>query len=153
MVEAPISFRKMSAADFPVVLANEREAYPHPWSENNFRTSFDGRDEIWLLCLGVQAIGHGVLSMVADEAHLLNLCVAHKHQGHGYGRRLLEFLVQRARELEGQTMFLEVRISNDKAICLYGAQGFCEVGLRKNYYPASGKKGEHALVMALALCE
>ncbi|MCP5160927.1 MAG: ribosomal protein S18-alanine N-acetyltransferase [Hahellaceae bacterium] len=145
-----IVFRLMDENDFESVLSNERHAYSHPWSEGNFRTSFNGRDEIWLICLEGKIAGHAVLSVIADEAHILNLCVAKAYQGQGFGREMLTFLADRAAEKDCRAVFLEVRISNQAAINLYQSFGFCEVGLRKDYYPASGGS-EHAVVMALEL--
>ena len=47
-------------------------------------------------------------------------------------------------------VFLEVRPSNPGAIALYRAEGFNEIGLRPNYYPAA-KGREDAIVMAIEL--
>jgi [ribosomal protein S18]-alanine N-acetyltransferase len=47
-------------------------------------------------------------------------------------------------------VFLEVRPSNPRAIELYRDEGFNEIGLRPNYYPAE-KGREDAIVMALEL--
>jgi len=40
-----------------------------------------------------------------------------------------------------------VRLSNNAAIALYRAQGFNEVGMRKNYYPGENGR-EDALILA-----
>ena len=51
---------------------------------------------------------------------------------------------------QAQTVFLEVRPSNLPALRLYQTAGFCEVGLRRGYYPAATGR-EDALVMAREL--
>jgi ribosomal-protein-alanine N-acetyltransferase len=47
-------------------------------------------------------------------------------------------------------MYLEVRPSNAAARALYRAEGFAEVGLRRDYYPAAGGR-EDAVIMELRL--
>jgi ribosomal-protein-alanine N-acetyltransferase len=61
-------------------------------------------------------------------------------------RRLLAI----ARQRNADTAFLEVRRSNGAAIHLYQAEGFCEVGLRRGYYP-KGQGREDAILMAKPL--
>ena len=68
-------------------------------------------------------------------------------QGQGLGRKLLDFLLKDTREQQAEVMFLEVRVSNIRAIELYEQNGFAEVGQRKGYYPAEGGR-EDAIVMA-----
>ena len=87
-------------------------------------------------------VAYGMLSIAADEAHLLNLCTAPEAQGEGHGRRLLLALLQLARGRGAQRVFLEVRPSNTPAIALYDAEGFNEIGRRPRYYPA--KQGREA---------
>ena len=82
-------------------------------------------------------IGYGVLSIAADEAHLLNIGVAARHHGQGYGARLLRNAMQAARQGGATKLFLEVRPSNERAVELYRHFGFRQIGLRKGYYPAA----------------
>jgi ribosomal-protein-alanine N-acetyltransferase len=92
------------------------------------------------------------MSCAAGEGHLLNLCVAPEHQGHGQGRRLLRQVFEVARWQRLQRLFLEVRPSNPQAIALYESEGFNEIGKRPNYYPAA-KGREDGIVMAIELQE
>ena len=66
--------------------------------------------------------------------------------------RLLEHLMERARERGGRECFLEVRASNTTAYRLYERYGFNEVGRRRAYYPAADGR-EDALVMACTLLD
>ena len=143
-------FRQMNESDLAQVLVIERNAYSHPWTEGNFKDSLIGSDEIWLLELEGEIVGHGVISVAVGEAHLLNICVARQHHRKGLGKAILEFLIERVRLLEASVMFLEVRQSNTSAIALYRAEGYQQIGLRKNYYPL-GHERENAIVMSLAI--
>ncbi|MEZ7971721.1 MAG: ribosomal protein S18-alanine N-acetyltransferase [Pseudomonadales bacterium] len=142
--------RRMQLADLPEVLRNELGGYTYSWTEGIFRDCLRNGQECWLLMCGDQNVGHGILSVAAGEAHLLNVCVHPDFQGNGFGRALVEHLLERARAGEASTIFLEVRPSNEAACELYDKLGFNEVGIRENYYPAKVGR-EDALVLAKEL--
>jgi len=160
------SLRHMHQADLPAVLAVETAAYPYPWTEGIFTDCL----RVGYHCLvaepapvptplsaplsaqaaGPGLIGHAVMSAAVGECHLLNLCVHPDWQRRGLGRRLLLRLFAIGKANNADTAFLEVRASNRRAIALYESEGFCEIGLRRGYYPA-GDKREDAIVMARPL--
>ena len=90
--------------------------------------------------------------MAVDEAHLLNISVGEKRQGCGFGARLLRHAMSVAHQAGAETLLLEVRSSNVKAIELYRHFGFAQIGVRRGYYPAESGR-EDALVMTHALVE
>ncbi|MGV0033573.1 MAG: ribosomal protein S18-alanine N-acetyltransferase [Candidatus Azotimanducaceae bacterium WSBS_2022_MAG_OTU7] len=142
--------RPMQLADLPDVLRNEHRAYTHPWAEGIFRDCLRQGQECWLLMYADQNVGHGILSVAAGESHLLNVCVHPDYQGHGFGRALVEHLLERARAEKAATIFLEVRPSNTAACKLYDKLGFNEIGVRENYYPAvSGREDARLLAKEL----
>jgi ribosomal-protein-alanine N-acetyltransferase len=129
---------------------NEMRAYEYPWTRGNFADCMTARHQCRVAALDGEIIGHGILSFGAGEAHLLNVCIRRDQQGRGYGRRLVLHMLERAKLRQADVVFLEVRPSNLAACDLYHSLGFNEIGVRKNYYPAS-KGHEDALVMALDL--
>lgn len=146
-----ISFRRMTAADIDAVLQIEYAAYSHPWTRGIFTDSLNSY-ECWLMFEGEQQVGHGVINVIIDEAHLLNITVKPQNQGRGLGLALLEQLMRRALELNAAMCFLEVRVSNQSAYRLYERYGFNEIGRRRDYYPTVDGK-EDALVMACTLLD
>jgi len=142
--------RPMRESDLPDVIAVEQRAYAFPWTQGVFRDCLLANHPSWVLVDGGAVLGYAVLSVAADEAHVLNLCTAPEAQGRGHGRRLLRALLQLARGRGAQRVFLEVRPSNGAAIALYHDEGFNEIGRRPRYYPAHDGR-EDALVMALEL--
>lgn len=146
---ANIAIRRMTPADLPQVLAIEARGHAFPWSEGNFR---DGLEHGYYMVVMEQAgklIGYGVVQVILDEGHLLNITIDPVLNGRGLGRELLLHLLDYARS-HTDTLFLEVRPSNQRAIALYQTSGFNEIGLRRNYYPAKDGGREDALLMALA---
>ena len=87
------------------------------------------------------------MSVAVGESHILNLCVHPDHQSKGLGTMLLVHLLQIAVERNANMTFLEVRPSNFSAIKMYVGQGFDEIGVRRNYYPAKIGR-EDALILA-----
>ncbi len=144
------SLRPMREEDLDAVLDIELRAYPFPWTRGIFQDCLRASYPAWVLHREGTMIGYGMLSMAADEAHVLNVCAAPEEQGRGHGRRLLRTLLQQARTRGAQRVFLEVRPSNTGAIALYHAEGFNEIGRRPRYYPAKAGR-EDAIVMAKEL--
>jgi len=148
LTEPLLRMRPMEDGDMVAVLAVERAGYPHPWTEGNFRDCLSAGYCCWVLEQDGEIIGHGVLSVAVGEAHVLNVCIAPEQQGRGFGRMLLAHLLDRARALGAEMVFLEVRASNRPALELYESMGFNEIAVRRNYYPAPFGH-EDAQVMAL----
>ena len=144
------SVRPMREGDLDAVLDIELRAYPFPWTRGIFQDCLRANYPAWVLHRDGAMIGYGMLSLAADEAHVLNVCAAPEEQGRGHGRRLLRVLLQQAHTRGAQRVFLEVRPSNTGAIALYHAEGFNEIGRRPRYYPAKGGR-EDAIVMAKEL--
>lgn len=144
------SVRPMETVDLESVLALERRVYEFPWSLENFRSCLAANYESWILLCDNNNVGHAVLSAAAGEAHLLNISIDSGYQRRGLGRKLLRYMLARAQLRKAEVTFLEVRVSNLKALQLYHSEGFNEIGIRKGYYPA-GKAREDAVVLAINL--
>lgn len=143
------SFYAMTEDDLPQVIKVEHLAYPWPWSEGNMRDSIHrGHCCQVLRNTRGQMLGYFVAMPGADEVHLLNITVAPEYQGQGWARVMLDTLHGWAREIHAQWVWLEVRVSNARAIRIYEQYGFRRVSLRKAYYPLDGAQREDAIVMS-----
>jgi [ribosomal protein S18]-alanine N-acetyltransferase len=148
----PAALRPMREVDLDTVMAIERRAYPYPWTPGIFRDCLRAGYPAWVLHEAARIIGYGVVSIAADEAHVLNICIEPTLHGRGHGRRLLRALVDIARGHGARRVYLEVRPSNPHAIALYHDEGFNEIGRRPRYYPARNGR-EDAIVMAMELVD
>lgn len=146
---ANVSFAPMAARHVAQVGTMERHNYEFPWTDGIFRDCVKAGYFCQRVLLGDEMIGYGIMQIAADEAHILNLCIDSKYQKRGFARALLEHLLYLAKN-RAQTVFLEVRPSNPRAIELYERSGFNEVGVRKDYYDAANGR-ENAIVMAFSL--
>jgi ribosomal-protein-alanine N-acetyltransferase len=147
---AELVLRPMRRADLRVVASIEKAAYEFPWEPQTFRDCFNVGYCCWIGEKAGEVVSYGICSVGAGEAHVLNLCVAPHAQGNGYGRTMLEKLMDVAKNHKADSVFLEVRPSNPNALKLYRQLGFNEIGTRKDYYPARNGR-EDALVMARVL--
>ncbi|WP_313952014.1 ribosomal protein S18-alanine N-acetyltransferase [Accumulibacter sp.] len=138
--------------DIDEMLEVEQAIYPFPWTRGNFVDSIASGYSAWGCRVAGELVGYFVLMLALDEAHLLNLSVAERHQGLGYGARLLRHAMRVARQGGAKTLLLEVRPSNRKGLVLYRHFGFQQIGARRGYYAAEAGR-EDALVLQHALEE
>lgn len=145
-----ITLRPMQLDDLDAVMTIEPTIYSHPWTRGNFSDSLASGYSAWVMEEQGVMVGYALLMRVLDEAHLLNISVAKTHQKKGLGRYLLAHMIAVAQRYQATNMFLEVRVSNTSAIALYESMGFCEMAIRRGYYPAHDGR-EDAMLMGLAL--
>lgn len=148
-------FEPMTAAWFDAVLRTENSAYKHPWSRGNFNDSLNAGYQAQVLTGGPEGVsellGYFVAMKGVDEVHLLNITVATEHQRQGWARVMLDALVLWSRGQGALWLWLEVRVSNERARAVYAHYGFRHVGTRRAYYPAAMGQREDAVVMSLGL--
>lgn len=144
-----LSIRTMDSDDLPSVMDIETASYSTPWSEETFRALMR-RNDADLLVGEVDDViaGYAVFWAVTDQGELGNIAVAPEFRRHGIATRLLEAILQIARERAVGEVFLEVRASNDTARELYRKHGFVEIDRRRSYY---SDPTEDALVMSIRL--
>lgn len=148
----PPSIVPMTVSDLDAVMLIENEVYEFPWTRGNMIDSLAaGYFAYTLRDVGAEILGYYVAMAGVDEMHLLNLSVASPVQGRGHGRRLLDHLVALGLDRGALLLWLEVRMSNERAAQLYRRYGFREIGVRRGYYPAAFGRREDAQVMSLTL--
>jgi ribosomal-protein-alanine N-acetyltransferase len=143
--------RLATPADVPSILHLERScgSAAH-WTEQQYRQVFEsgGPERLVLVAdapfhsvsdealpdAGPNITGFLVALHVAPEWELENLVVAPSGRRQGFGKRLLQALLAKARATNSKSVFLEVRESNAAARGLYEKAGFEQAGRRKSYY-------------------
>lgn len=148
---AEADIRPMHDLDVPVVVAIERAAYQFPWSEGIFRDCLRVGYVCRVVEIGGELAGYGIMSVGAGEAHVLNVCIRDDHRGRGLARKVLLYLLDRARIAGMCEAFLEVRPSNTAAARLYHSLGFEQVGIRRGYYQATGGREDAAVLRRVLL--
>jgi ribosomal-protein-alanine N-acetyltransferase len=148
-----LALRPMVVADIDEVYALEQSVFPHPWSRANFVDSLSSGYDAWVLREADEGAlaGYFLVMYAVDEAHLLDVAVSGARQGSGLGRFLLDRIAARSRAMGMESILLEVRPSNERALQVYERYGYTQIGRRKGYYPAHEGKREDAIVMRYAL--
>ena len=140
------------ATDFDRLFEIEQQARIIPWSKGTLLNNQGERYlNLKLLDQRNNIVGFAICNVVLDEATLFNIAIEPSEQGKGYGKVLLQGLIEELGKKGVLTLWLEVRESNTKAQQLYTQLGFNEVTIRKHYYPLPDGKKENAIVMALYL--
>jgi len=125
----------------------ETLCFPMPWSEESILHDVkENAVARWLVLDNGEGrvLAYAGMWFVLDEAHVCNVAVHPECRRMGYGRRIMDALMNLAKENSMTLMTLEVRRSNAPAQNLYHACGFLDVGYRKRYYEDNK---EDALIM------
>ena len=150
LAEPPVVIRDMNHDDLAMVSDIERRSYEFPWSHGVFRDCLLAGYQNMVLAREERVAGYAILSVAAGEAHILNLCIEPEFRALGYGERMLDELLYRARSASVREIFLEVRPSNNTALGLYRKKGFHQIAARPAYYQAADGR-EDAAVLAKKL--
>lgn len=141
--------QKLTKDTIPEAAALERICFAEPWSEKSLEllTGNEASGEILLSPDGTP-LAYGGIFWAPDEGQITNIAVSPNARRMGFGRKILNALLDDARAKHCKTVVLEVRKSNLPAISLYESVGFCRVGERKNFYK---NPREDALIYEIGL--
>ncbi len=142
--------REMKPEDIEHVLKISEECFnSDAWNRKAFEREFELEHSYrFVIEEGGVIVGYAVVWRIFEDATLMSIAIRKDMWGKGYGKRLMEFLIDYFRG-KVQRFLLDVRRSNIRAIRLYQSLGFKIVSERKNYY----SDGENAFQMVLELEE
>ena len=127
--------RLMTPKDISSVMRIERESFSDPWTMGNFID--DLFSPIPYLIVEEEEgkiLGYADCWMMYDEAHIANIAVDKNMRHKGIGRKILEHLLEKAKEKGLEKAMLECRVSNENAIRLYESLGFEVIYRHPEYY-------------------
>jgi ribosomal-protein-alanine N-acetyltransferase len=128
--------REMREDDLEQILILEKELFTSCWKEEDYLYELNENPYSTLIVIEEkdEIIAYGGVWCLFDQGQITTIGVAKKYQGQGYSKILMDELIKIAVENHCETISLEVRISNFKAISLYQNYGFININTRKNYY-------------------
>ena len=113
----------------------EAENFTEPWSQEAFaKLSVDENAYYVLYIEGTEVIGMCGLYLGMFEGSISNVAVKKEYRERGIAKILLKNALEYGKERGVNEFTLEVRASNVAAIALYKSAGFCNEGIRKNFY-------------------
>jgi len=126
----------------------ELDVNPSPWRYETFLSSFEVGHKGLICKKDNLMIGFIIFSPISPEAHILSISVRNEMQSKGIGTMLLKSMLDQCKVMNYKKIFLEVRVSNEKAINFYEKFGFSKDAIRNNYYTDNS---EDALLMSLSI--
>lgn len=136
--------REMQESDIGEIAELEKECFSEPWSETSLREELTNETaRFYVLRDGEKLLGYIGANNICNEVYIANVAVNSACRGKGYGKKLVNHLIQQSELEKAFFITLEVRKSNDNAIALYEKCGFKLIGERKNFY---SKPTEDALI-------
>lgn len=101
----------------------------------------------YIMCRIEYGFSHVKKLGLARRGHVISVAVLEEHRGKGIGTRLINTAQEEMSKKSASESYLEVRVSNERAITLYERLGYRTVGRLEAYY----KDGEPAFLMASAI--
>lgn len=145
-----MNIREMEEKDIARVYEIEKQLFlSSPWQPHHFLAELNDNpySKMFVLENNEEIIGYLGIWITFELCQITTIGVDLKYQGRGYGDYLMKKCYQEAFENNCETISLEVRVSNQKAINLYKKHGFYQISKRKGYYD----DGEDAYVLAKAV--
>lgn len=131
-----ILIRSMILNDIPDIVDIEKMAFEDPWTEEAFIYDlfYPYKNLVVSGVISQKIVTYLLSIFVADELHLHNIAVHPDFQRKGIGDLMIWYMLNVALQEGSRTCYLEVRVSNKRAISLYKKFGFEIMGRRYNYY-------------------
>ena len=125
----------MYEADLDQVLTIEQACFPRGWNRSHFQAELASERASCVVAeQDGRVAGHLCLTVLFDEAEILDVAVDPALQGRGIGAQLVQWACDEAVQRGAGLLLLEVRATSQPAIALYERFGFQRTGLRKAYY-------------------
>ena len=138
-----ISYNKLSSNEIDSIVFIERQNSENPWSKTQLLESIQNPTNLcYSFSIDSHVLGFLIAMPAVDTADILNISINADYQRKGYGKGLLNLLIEDLKNREIRQIILEVRESNQIAISFNLKQGFEKISVRKNYY-MNGSKHTH----------
>ena len=127
--------RWMLKDDLDAVAELEQLSFSIPWSYENLEQGLsNGLDQYLVWEENGMAAGYINFRILAGEREIERVAVHPLLRGRGFGRKLMEAMVEYASGQGVRDITLDVRVNNQTAINLYESCGFVKEAIRKDYY-------------------
>ena len=112
---------KMTTEHIKDIHKIEEDCFSIPWSEKSFYDELTkNKMAIYIVAKqDTEIIGYGGMWHVINEGHITNVAVKKEHRGKGIGTKIINSLIDIAKEKEMIGITLEVRVSNNIAQYFY----------------------------------
>ena len=134
--------RIATEADLEQIMQIEKSCFANDaWSKSNMKSELLAPHTSYVVAEeGNSLIGYAGLSKLptSTSSDIQTIAVSESHRNQGIGRKLMESLLDFAREQKAKEVFLEVREDKPTPQSLYSSLGFIAIDRRENYYQPDG---------------
>lgn len=130
-----LHLRLATESDLARIMQLENASFPtDAWPEDSMRFELNGPHTSYFVAFDApeeqNLIGYGGLAKLQDspQADIQTIAIGQDSRGKGFGKKLLERLIEEARNQSAEEIFLEVRADNQVAQGLYLSLGFEQIG-------------------------
>lgn len=128
--------REMNINDLDSIMILENELFSLPWLKEDYLYELNENEfsRLYVLEIDNNIIGYAGVHIIFEQSQITTIGISKKYQNKGYGKVLLNHLIDISKQEYCETISLEVRVSNESAINLYKNNGFETINIRKSYY-------------------
>lgn len=121
--------------DMPEILAIEGEAFPYPWTEEQFINCLRQRNCIAMVAEhGDRVVGYMVYELLKARLQLLNFAVDADYRRQGVGRMMCDKLYNKLSSHRRTHITCEIREGNLDAQMFFRAMGYRAVSVLRDFY-------------------
>ena len=144
-----ITIEKMTLEHLKQIEENIEEEFDKFWNKEVLKSELDNPASSYIVALdeNKNVVGYAGIWQPLEEAHITTIVTKKDKRQKKIGTKMIEKLIDMAKDRKLSDITLEVNINNLPAINLYKKYQFKEVGLRKKYY----NNIDDAIIMTLEL--
>ncbi len=140
-----IAIVEMTEEDVEEVSRIEEETFSMPWSRDAFLEMITCEYAFYMVAKeNGRILGTCGIRNMCGDGEITNVAVRKSDRGRGVGELLVRTCMEESKRIGVHSYTLEVRESNQAAICLYTKLGFVAEGIRPDFYD---HPKEDALIM------
>lgn len=143
-----VAIRKFQVKDLKRVYEIEKESFKDPYNPFFLLQLYELFSDTFLVAeVGGRVVGYIIARRVGTRGHIIAIAVDPKYRGRGIGTILMQVILEKLKKRGVEIVWLEVRISNKRAISFYRKLGFEYT----DFYPRYYADGEDAIILTLRL--
>lgn len=126
---------KMTFSDFENIKDILQSDFDEFWNSNILKSELESENSKYIVAKeNDEIVGFAGIIITPIDIEITNIVTKKRKRKKGIGKLLLDKLIKMAKEINSESISLEVNENNQIAIHLYESYGFKKVGLRKKYY-------------------
>lgn len=126
---------EMTLTDYEKIKQNLQTDFDEFWKASILKSELESENSKYIVAKeDEEIVGFAGIIITPVDVEITNIVTKKTQRKKGIGKLLLDKLIEMAKEINAESISLEVNEKNSIAIHLYESYGFEKIGLRKKYY-------------------